>query len=342
MNIKCFDISEMSFENPSKNESSGDVHKFPLRRLQPAIQKFLKVVEIDLDRLHKHRLNIGKYNRLEDWTNLDREQVNASRTVQQIMANIREMEKMREQVKDDEVEAFDGKTSEMRQTAIGAIMEFLDLGQGKVAHQNKEEETGFSDSGEAQFLLSSPSSSAPVTPQREFTLVAQSLPPDLGKSQAQLNSLPKDSAAQESWDNLHENLVDLNSMIHEFATAVQTQQENLDDIQDNIEKAQDNVRQGTQTLGKASKLKSAILPIAGAVIGGIVAGPVGLFAGLKIGGFAGVVGGAVGFTGGKLIEKRQKKVVDTELQNLSGKRSNSMPDLSHTENKPSDSWFPWK
>ncbi|XP_033728255.1 syntaxin-17-like [Pecten maximus] len=331
----------MSFENPSKNGPTGDIQKFPLRRLHPAIHKFLKVVEIDLDRLHKHRLNIEKYNRLEDWTNLDREQVNASRTVQQIMANVREMEKMRKQVKDDELEEFDGKTSNMRQTAIAAIMEFLDLGQEKVVHQNNEEETGFSDSGEAQFLLSSPSSSAPVTPQREFHLVPQSLPPDFGKSQTQINSPPQDSAAQESWDNLHENLVDLNSMIHEFATAVQTQQEKLDDIQDNVETTQENVRQGTQHLGKASKLKSAALPIAGAVIGGVLAGPVGLVAGFKIGGMAGLAGGAIGFTGAKLIEKRQKKVVDAELQNLSEKRSNSMPDLSETQNNKSDSWFPW-
>lgn len=331
----------MSFENPSKDGPTGDIQKFPLRRLQPAINKFLKVVEIDLDRLHKHRHNIEKFNRLEDWTNLDREQVNASRTVQQIMANIREMEKMRKQVQEDEIGAFDGKTSLMRQTAMAAIMEFLDMGQGKTTHKNNKEETGFSDSGEAQFLMSSPSSSAPVTPQREYTMVPQSLPPDLGRQQTQINSPPKDSAAQESWDNLHENLVDLNSMIHEFATAVESQQEKLDSIQDHVETAQEEVRQGTQQLGKASKLKSAMFPIAGAVIGGVIAGPVGLVAGLKIGGMAGLAGGAIGFTGGKLIGKRQKKVVETELQNLSEKRSTSLPDLSDTQNSKSDSWFPW-
>ena len=55
-------ISDMaSFENNNRWTSSpSDIPKFPIKRLEPSIQKFLKVVEIDLDRLHKHRLNIEK------------------------------------------------------------------------------------------------------------------------------------------------------------------------------------------------------------------------------------------------------------------------------------------
>ena len=36
------------------------MEKFPLRRLEPAIEKFIKVLHIDLDRLEKHRQNISK------------------------------------------------------------------------------------------------------------------------------------------------------------------------------------------------------------------------------------------------------------------------------------------
>lgn len=55
-------ISDMaSFENNNRWTSSpSDIPKFSIKRLEPSIQKFLKVVEIDLDRLHKHRLNIEK------------------------------------------------------------------------------------------------------------------------------------------------------------------------------------------------------------------------------------------------------------------------------------------
>ena len=46
-------------------------------------------------------------------------------------------------------------------------------------------------------------------------------------------------------------------------------------------------------LQQASKLKAAILPVAGALVGTVVAGPVGLVAGAKIGGVLGAVGGGI-------------------------------------------------
>ena len=38
----------------------ANVQKFPIRRLKPAIHKFQKVLQIDLDRLEKHKNNIDK------------------------------------------------------------------------------------------------------------------------------------------------------------------------------------------------------------------------------------------------------------------------------------------
>lgn len=48
------------------------------------------------------------------------------------------------------------------------------------------------------------------------------------------------------------------------------------------------------TFLQASKYKAAILPVAGALIGTVVAGPVGLIAGAKIGGMAAIGGGMAG------------------------------------------------
>ena len=44
---------------------------------------------------------------------------------------------------------------------------------------------------------------------------------------------------------------------------------------------------------QATKYKAAVLPVAGAVLGTVLAGPVGLVAGAKIGGLLGVAGGGM-------------------------------------------------
>ena len=59
-----------------------------------------------------------------------------------------------------------------------------------------------------------------------------------------------------------------------------------------------------------------MLPIGGAIIGGALGGPVGLYAGMKVGAVAAFGGGAVGFLSGKLLKNRQNKQVQMELDTL--------------------------
>lgn len=50
-----------TFEGKDDGKSGSlEYKKYPLRRMEPAIQKFLKVIQIDLARLHRHRLNVEK------------------------------------------------------------------------------------------------------------------------------------------------------------------------------------------------------------------------------------------------------------------------------------------
>ena len=46
-------------------------------------------------------------------------------------------------------------------------------------------------------------------------------------------------------------------------------------------------------LFQGAKLKTAMIPLAGALVGGIVGGPLGFVAGAKLGGVAAAVGGGV-------------------------------------------------
>ncbi|XP_060604741.1 syntaxin-17-like [Ruditapes philippinarum] len=310
-----------TFERCTDNQSTSDGvqhRKYPLIRLEPSIKKFLKVIQIDLARLHRHRLNVEKYNRLQDWSDLHTEQINATRTIQQIKANIHEIEKSRLQVNEEDLEKFDNRINDMKHGAIKSVDEFVSLAKG--------------------FKCDGRNSSSDSSPCDENKLLSIGSSDELYQNQVQLNEPPENTQVAESWENLQENLEELNVMIHQFASAVKTQQENIDSIEDNVEQAHISVQDGTKHLAKAAKYKAAVLPIAGAVVGTVLAGPVGLVAGAKIGGLLGVAGGGLaGFLSGRYIKKRRDKVTEIELSKLS--RSNSLPDV-HAENGMGTSWFP--
>ncbi|XP_045178297.2 syntaxin-17-like isoform X2 [Mercenaria mercenaria] len=311
-----------TFERCTDNQTRTDAvqhRKYPLVRLEPSIQKFLKVIQIDLARLHRHRLNVEKFNRLQDWTSLHTEQINATRTIQQIKANIHEIEKSRLQVCDEDLEKFDNKINDMKHSAMKSVCEFVDLVHGYT--------------GDAR------NSSSDSSPGDELQPLTFDSSTHLFQGQMQLNEPPENTQVAESWENLQENLEELNMMIHQFASVVNTQQEGIDRIEDNIEHAHSSVREGSEYLGKSSNYKAAVLPIAGAVVGTMLAGPVGLIAGAKIGGVLGVAGGSVaGFLGGSYFKKRREKVTEMELSKLS--RSNSLPDI-HLEPADGSSLFGW-
>ena len=83
----------------------------------------MKVLNILID-------NIFQYNRLQDWSSLHTEQINATRTIQQIKANIHEIEKSRFQVNDDDLEKFDNRVNDMKHGAIKSVNEFMDMTRG--------------------------------------------------------------------------------------------------------------------------------------------------------------------------------------------------------------------
>ncbi|KAK7885940.1 hypothetical protein WMY93_025561 [Mugilogobius chulae] len=112
-------------------------------------------------------------------------------------------------------------------------------------------------------------------------------------------SLEKMMRSQQSPGNLEEDLRELGGLVTEFSLLVHSQQEQIDNIEDNVNMAAANVEEGTRSLGKAVGYKLAVLPLAGALLGGVIAGPLGLLAGFKAAGVAAAVGGgALGFAGG--------------------------------------------
>ncbi|KAL8601524.1 hypothetical protein ACOMHN_000466 [Nucella lapillus] len=305
-----------------------NVLKFPLGRLRLAIQKFQKVLQIDLERLQKHRMNMDRYIMIEDWKGLHKEQINASRTVQQVKATLRDLERTRAQVYEEELDQFDEQVQEVKLKALAATENFLCISQADHLHPD----ITYAPPGDHTDSIESSSLSADLVHPLSVSV--------MGTQQTlvqELHVVPENTQAAASWESLQQDMEELNELVHQFVDTVKEQGEGVDRIEDNVDQARDNVRESTLQLGKASKYKVAMFPVMGALIGGIVAGPVGLVAGAKIGGIAGALGGGVaGFAGGRYLKSRHSHAVSLEMQNLSDKsdggrapcRSTSTPELA--------------
>ncbi|XP_006096528.1 syntaxin-17 [Myotis lucifugus] len=299
---------------------SDDEEKVKLRRLEPAIQKFIKIViPTDLERLRKHQINIEKYQRCRIWDKLHEEHINAGRTVQQLRSNIREMEKLCLKVRKDDLVLLRRMIDPVKEAAAAGAAEFLQLRQESVEELEKQ----FHD----EETLLQPSLTRSMTVGGAFhTTEAEADPQSMTQIYA-LPEIPQDQNAAESWETLEADLIELSQLVTEFSLLVNSQQEKIDSIEDHVNSAAVNVEEGTRNLGKAAKYKLAILPVAGALLGGAVGGPIGLLAGFKVAGIAAALGGGVlGFTGGKLIQRRKQKMTE--------KLISSCPDLpSQTDKK---------
>ncbi|GAB1610824.1 syntaxin-17-like isoform X1 [Argonauta hians] len=332
-----------------KTPESSPEQKYSIQKLSPYIDKFLKVLQIDLGRLHQHRLNIEKYSRLDDLYSLNKEQVNAGRTVQQIKANIKELEKARSRIVEEDLTKFDAKLRHVKEKALTAITEYIDDGRSAEDddddaevcdnlmlckgmalpltlshHQQQQQQQHQQQQHQQQQQQQCYRDVDYLCHEDEEEFVPRSLPVELERGsnipQLQVYNVPHHSQAAQSWQSLKENLVDLNQMVHEFSSLVENQQEKIDQIEENLETAHENIQTGTKQLSKGVKIKAAMIPVAGALVGGIVGGPLGFVAGAKLGGVAAAVGGGLlGFVGGKFLKRRQQSVAELELSNLSKK-----------------------
>ncbi|TRY84586.1 hypothetical protein DNTS_001324 [Danionella cerebrum] len=252
--------------------------KLPLRRLEPPIQKFIKVaIPTDLERLHQHQHNIEK----------------------QLRSNLREMEKLCGRVCSADVEALEKLVQPIRDRALSAIQEFL-LIHSDAVNMPKAHKAFTTELDVLHTEGEESSSGFPVT-----------------QAQVLLPEIPLEQNAIESWESLAEELKELNGLVNEFSTVVHAQQEKIDSIEANVSMAAANVEEGTRSLGKAASSKLAVLPVAGALVGGVLGGPLGLLAGFKVAGVAAAVGGGLlGFAGGNLIQKKRKENIELEVQQL--------------------------
>ncbi|XP_071061974.1 syntaxin-17 isoform X2 [Pseudochaenichthys georgianus] len=250
--------------------------KLTLRRLEAPIHKFIKVaLPTDLERLQKHHNNILKFQQSQQWDRLHLEHINASRTVQQLRANMREMEKLCMRVRAEDAPALDALVQPVRDRASAAARDFLLL------HSNPVPQPAPKTPPAAQPNRCVSSSYHDDDDVCEEPLSGRQI-------QLQLPEIPADQSAAESWDNLEEDLKELSGLVTEFSLLVH-----------------------------AVGYKLALLPVAGALLGGVLGGPLGLLVGLKAAGVAAALGGGVlGYAGGNLVQKQRKARVDLQMKRL--------------------------
>lgn len=310
--------------------------KQPLKRLEPTIQRFTKIaLPTDLERLSQHKKMIKRYREQEDWNKLNTEQVNARLTVQQLKANLREMDKARCQIRDEDLQKLDARVNPLKEEAVEAVANFIqECGMETITYQLPEnmrgdtlDEDGLKTSSSPTSLPSRQSRQENERQQREGNRV---------QSQEQENEemlrrkLEETKHVEESWNKLKEDLEDVSAVIQDFAQHVQEQKEVTDRIEENIDSAQTSVLNGTKNMITVSNVKNVMLPLTGALIGTAVGGPLGLMVGYKVGAAAAFGGGAVGFIGARVFKRRAKAQNDADMERVKEEQAALEESLSST------------
>ncbi|XP_063244514.1 syntaxin-17 [Bacillus rossius redtenbacheri] len=283
----------------------NSVPKQPLKRVEIALHKFNDVaVPHHVDLLQRHKNNIEKFQLSGSWEHVHREQINATRLIKQLKALLLELELLRSQVQDSDLEKFDKLTAAAKTSASGAIDEYLAV---------------------------NPQRLSPVwLPAKHDAAAAAGAEGEGGGEQLQLTQsasqedLEKLEACARSWTELQEHAQDVHELFQEFARVVKEQKNTVDDIEANVEESAENVSAGVTSIYKAARYKSAMYPVAGALLGGCLGGPVGLLAGLKLGGLAAVGCGLLGFTGGHILKKRQHEDNDNSVEMVNCQHTRNM------------------
>ncbi|KAK2585713.1 hypothetical protein KPH14_010326 [Odynerus spinipes] len=282
--------------------------KQPIRRLEIQINNFNVAIPHHVDLLKRHKNNIKKYETQHDWEKVRKEHVNVSRIIKQLKELLYQMDTLRGQVLDADINEFDKLTANARSSIMNAIEEYLVL--------------------QLDLPLSGPSSPKEEDEDAKYVFSDRDI-----QLQEEQENLQRQQACLHTWNNLQDDIHQLHQLFTDFNKIVHDQKESANNIENNIEETQSNVEEGAKFLEKASKYKAVAYPLAGALLGTCVGGPIGLLAGLKIGGLTAIGCGILGFTGGSMLKKNQisgeivrRKSSTALIEQQSVKKSLSLPE----------------
>lgn len=261
--------------------------KLTFKRVEIPLSKFNNVaIPHHLELLKKHKHNIIMYQKQHEWDRVRIEQNNASRLIKQLKQLLYEMDMLRSQVQDSDVDKFDANTIKSRQTVQNVITDYLALISKISALEVNRSTPNEDENNEIQLNID---------------------PLIIGDIEYENEIINEKEECLRSALQLQRNLEDLQTAFVQLHQIVHEQGELVEKVEENIEVAAENVHEGAVQIAKAASYKRAMYPITGAAIGTCIGGPIGFVAGLKLGGLAAIGCGITGYFGGKLLKEQDEK-----------------------------------
>lgn len=264
-----------------------------IRHLDLPIKNFVEnAIPYQVDVLKTLKSNLTKQRRLEDRSSMRQLQMKATQSIKRARALLREMDTLRNQVADVDLQTFDNSMNPSRRMILDAIDMFKneDLDENKSVNMSEENYTENSEQLKAD---------------NQKLMLLMSIEEEKQKQEKIL-------AIESDVKNVERDMQDIQDLFRDLSKLVNEQKEDVEKIETHVEAAQENVNQAEQSLRKAAKLKKMSYPLIGAVVGSCVGGPLGCLAGAKVGVFATVTCFVLGFTGGKVLKDKSNIVEETE------------------------------
>jgi syntaxin 17 len=279
------------------------ITKQPLKLIEVPLNKFSEeVIPHHQSIFEQHRTCVLKLMSKNNIQIVQQEIKSKKRVIKQLKDLMYELDTLRTQVEDVDLDKFDTKTLSFRKIIITLISGYTDLEKKCAELENRQNE-------EDQKLLEETS-------------------PFEGASQIQIHENLDDVVLRQRQELLnevetvHKETEDLNQIYTQLHQMVEDQKEHVDQAEEKVESAHENVHAGFKDLVKAHRysddrkkksrferflfrLKTAVYPVTGAFLGSMIGGPVGLVAGIKIGGLTALGCAIAGYTGGRFFKKSQ-------------------------------------
>lgn len=254
-------------------------------------------------------------NDIKDSNKMKSECVSIKRVIAQLKSLLYELDTLRAQVEDQDLDKFDVKTVSLRKNILQIISEYTELLKQASSSSTTQLSQQFSDNNRTEDGLT----------QLQIKVSVDEL------------KLQQKEECLRDVEKLHTDIQDLHTAYGSLHQMVVEQKENVDIVEENVESAHENVNTGARHVLTAARLKASIYPLTGAIVGTCVGGPLGLLAGLKVGGIAALGCGVMGFVGGKFLKKQKldepalETSIEAPQENISTDQENSLSQTKKEE-----------